>query len=121
MNAPAIAFYDEEDRFFELNVRPLLRQAKDELKDEFLNGKRIQNYDLEVILDEMCQNENYHDFLQRVAQAICTNDIYWLRRYVETCVEDFVNDTPDLVESRAYWLAQAEEDMSKQRTNDANE
>ena len=128
MNAPAkvLAFYDEADRHFELYVRPMMNRASLDLVDDLMLGKKVKDCELSDILDDACQTERYFDFLELVAKAITAHysgldvesDMTNLKLFAGKRVEEYVQNEPDWIEDRARLLADFEEDMSKQRTND---
>ncbi len=97
----------DAEEHYRLYVRPLLQRAREEIRDELMQGKRIGNVDLASILDEELNSERYHDFIFRISESVSTGDNYWLYRYVLNCVEEDLKGS-DMVEQRAYRLAEAE-------------
>jgi hypothetical protein len=96
----------DAERHFELYVKPRLKQAREEVCDDLMRGKKVGRFTLESVLDELCQHDDYFDFLSRLAQSLIQGDHLSLHMYVEKRVGDFVDEEPDLVEDRAESLAQ---------------
>jgi len=110
----ALAFYDEADRHFELYVRPLLNRAREELTEDLMFGKMVEDCALADILDDVCQTERYYDFLDMVARVITS---YYSGKDVEPAmtalklfagkrVEEYVQGRQDWIEARANVLAE---------------
>ena len=76
------------------------QRAKDELSDELMHGDRIGDTELESILDDICQAEDYYDFLAQVAKSIIEGDQFNLRLYVEKMVRQYIDKSPAMVETR---------------------
>ena len=88
-----------EERY-RLVIWPLLPRARQELADELMADKCA----LRNVLDEICNHEDYLAFLDRAAEAVTTQDLYWLTRYVRACVEEYI--TEDMAEDRARRIAE---------------
>jgi hypothetical protein len=46
-----MAFYDEEDRFYELYVSPLMPRAREDLVSQLMSGAKVSGHTMEDVLD----------------------------------------------------------------------